>query len=321
MHQFLGRLLRMKWIKRILVAVLLLLLALGGLGLLAWHLKGSRPAWYPKDAPDPAAVRAAFTSVNTKLEGVQSWIADTSIYERSRNGSRNPVSTDPTTAPSKTFTITLSAAELNAFFSNWDKKFHWGDRLSKYVSNPVLVIQDNRLILAGEVKDADTVLSVHLEPRIDDKGMLHLEVVKVMGGMLPLPQAFWDRYRQKLTGAMENKIDQLREKARLHSDGSMNTEGIAVEMNDLLIHALNGEPAEPVLFLPQDMSHANNGLPVKLTDISMKDNAITMTVVPLSPDERQSLLKHIREGGDARQAAGKTSQKKLGAIPHRTDPA
>jgi hypothetical protein len=297
-----------KWIKRLLLAGVLVVLILVGLTTFAWHLKGSRPVWYPKGAPDRAAVEAAANRMNQKLAGVQGWIADTSIYERSRNGSRAPVSTDPTTAPAKDFALVLTADELNAFFSNWDKEFHWGDRFNKYVTDPVLVIQGNRLILAGEVKEADTVLSIHLEPKIDDKGMLHLEIVKVMGGMLPLPQSFWERYRQKLLGAMENKIDQQRTKARLHSDGSMNTEGIAVEMNDLLIHALNGEPADPVLFLPVAKG---SGLPVKVTDISVKDAAIRMTMVPLTPEERQTLLQHIRDGGDALQAQGKPDKSKV----------
>ena len=78
----------------------------------------------------------------------------------------------------------------------------WKDHYSAYVDDPVLVLQDNRLILAGTVKEMDTVVSVHFEPVLDADGKLRLNLVRVMGGKLPLPRAFWDGYRQKLCDAM-----------------------------------------------------------------------------------------------------------------------
>ena len=81
--------------------------------------------------------------------------------------------------------------------------------------------------------------------------------------------------------------------AAIADDGSMNHDAMVVEMNKLLLHALNDEPAEPVLFLRHDNLH-NNYMPVKLTNITIADKMIDLTVVPLSADERKELLQQIQ---------------------------
>jgi hypothetical protein len=113
---------------------------------------------------------------------------------------------------------------------------------------------------------------------------------------------------------LESKIDQERPRAKLNGDGSANKSFVIASMNEMLLHALNGEPAEPVLFLPHDPARFQNGLPVKLTDLKVKDKTITLTVVPLTPDERKDLLQRVREprprpnpavtesGGDGKRA-------------------
>src|SRR5580765_7702039 len=105
-----------KWLKRILIACGVLLLAGVGLMFGLNRLRHRRPDWYPANAPDPASIRAAVQSVKDKFAGVQGWAADTNAHERTQLSGRDPVATDSTTPPEKTKTISLTDAELNAFF-------------------------------------------------------------------------------------------------------------------------------------------------------------------------------------------------------------
>jgi len=307
-----------KWVKRILLAGLALVVVLVGLGIGMNVLRHRRPDWYPKDMPTREAIAAASKSVTQKVQGIQGWAAGSQAKEgRQRNG--NVVqSGDPDGDPEPSKTISFTEAELNAFFSQWGEQYHWGDKYSQFVTDPVLVIQDDRLIIAGTAKDLDTLVSVHLAPRLDEQGKLRLDVIRVMGGSLPLPRALWGGYIQRLGRAMEKRVAQERPKADIKPDGSANIHAVSAAMTELLQHALNGEPAEPVLFFPKDQQHAaKEGLPVRLTSVQAKDKTLTLTVVPLTSAEREALLKHIREpapkpvgdsakagdGGGARPAA------------------
>jgi hypothetical protein len=313
-----------KWTKRILIS----LAVLGVLGVAfmvgARHLQTSKPEWYPKGAPDPAAIAAAAKSMQNKLFRVQGWAASSRAKEtRAANGiptSQADIDGDP--APAET--ITFTGAEFNAFFARWDDDRKWSDRYKGHVSDPVLVLRDNRIILAATVKDMNSVVSAHFEPRLvpdpdskdpNDK-KLKLEVAGVASGRLWLPEFTWVGYRDKLVALMNRKIEQARPEVNIHPDGSANEAAVIVAMNTLLLHALNDEPAEPVLFLPHDQ--AKTGYPVKLTDVKVANDSITLTVVPLSARERTELLASLRKPS-GKPYAGTAKPEPRAAAGRRTD--
>lgn len=295
----------MKWIKRLLATLLVLVLLAAASGLVVHRLARSKPDWYPVKALDDATMRAASLSVEDKLAGVHNWASRTKGAELQQKSGIKPGMPGYEPAPDQAMRISLSEAELNALFAKWGEQMQWKGRYGQYVQDPVLVLQDNRIILAGNVKEADTLVSLHFEPKLDPDGELHLALVRVMGGKLPLPRSMYNGYVQKLSGAMESKLDQTRQSASLADDGSMNKEAAAAEMNKLLLHALNDEPADPILFLPHDSFHPNHAFPVKVTRVTVADKTIDLTVVPLTPDERTDLLQRIREPLD--KAAGETT--------------
>ena len=69
-------------------------------------------------------------------------------------------------------------------------------------------------------------------------------------------------------------------------------------MTELLSHSLNDEPAEPVLFLPDQIGHSPRSLPVVITDIKLADKVLTIVVEPMDSMRRSALLKHL-QGTDA----------------------
>ena len=59
----------------------------------------------------------------------------------------------------------------------------------------------------------------------------------------------------------------------------------------LMMHTFNHEPGDPVLYLP-----SGSGLvPAKLTQISVADQSITFTVIPLDERARNELIDRIRQ--------------------------
>lgn len=298
-----------KWIKRIIVAsVVLLALAVAGVVTLN-HLRNRRPDWYPSGAPDSAAIAAAARSMKDKFAGVTSWAAETHASERTQQSGREPVRTDPAAPPDRAKTVSLTAAELNAFFSQWDESQNWGDKYSQYLIDPVLVLQENRIILAARLKEIDTIASVHLEPRLDEGGQLHLTIAKIMGGSLPLPRAFWVGYRDKLGGMLRDKIEQERKHAEIAADGVANTHAVGASMNRLLLSALYDQPADPILFLPHDLSRLQkSAIPVKVSAVEVKDNTITLTIESLDAPQRKALLDRIRQPVEPKPDAVKTEK-------------
>ena len=65
-------------------------------------------------------------------------------------------------------------------------------------------------------------------------------------------------------------------------------------MSELLIDILNDRPAQPVLFLPYDMSNGRHSLPVKLIDVEIAKKTLVLEVQPLTPAERKELLVSLR---------------------------
>jgi hypothetical protein len=284
----------MKWIKRLLMAGALLVVLLASSAFLIHRQFRSRPDWYPVQLLDEASRSAATRSVEDKIIGMQNWALNTNANERNRKSGIRPDSPGYIPAPDPVKHISFSEAELNAFFFQWGDAMHWKDRYSEFIEDPVLALADNRIILGANVKELDTFVSVHFQPSIDSDGKLRLTLVKVMGGKLPLPRAFWNGYRHKLNDAMVAKVAQSQKRAAIADDGSMNHDAMVAEMNKLLLRALNDEPAEPVLFLRHDNSH-DNAMPVKLTHVAIADKTIDLTVIPLSAEERTALLRQIRE--------------------------
>src|SRR5205814_2471091 len=206
-----------------------------------------------------------------------------------------PATSAPATAPAPTtrrsLTVTCTEQELNAAFEKWETAYDWRDASGAYISDPRIVLHEGRLIVAGDVKDMGTLISLHFHPRVDDKGRLRFELERILGGRLPLPESAFDGYRDKLEQKVLASLPGLQRGAQFKPDGSANEKAVAACFAELLLHVLEREPAEPVLFLP-----ANQGacVPVKLTDVAIDGKSIALTVQLMSAQERKALLGEIR---------------------------
>jgi hypothetical protein len=295
----------MKWLKSLLriLALLAVLIAIGAA--VGWYLLRGTPTWYEVTKDDPAARQAAAVRAENELKRTIDWASSQQAEERAAihaargaSPSTGPATTQ-TTRPS--LTVTFSEQELNAAFEKWETAYGWRETYGSYIIDPRIVLHQGRFIVAGNVKDMNTLISLHFEPKVDPKGRLRFELARILGGRLPLPESAFDRYREKLEQKLKASLPALQRGAQIKPDGSANDNAVAATLGKLLLRVLDRRPGEAVIFLP-----ANQGsrVPVKVADVDIEGKSISLTVQLMTSQEREALLEHIREPYDTASEDG-----------------
>lgn len=277
------------------VALIMALIALfltGGFVL----LRGT-PAYYRQSRLSVEQRAQAATRAESKLSRMQNMAVDVHGADlQRRNGA-----TQPATEPGAT-TFSFTDDELNALFNKWAELHNWKDLMSRVVEEPMVVLQDGRIILAGKVtlKNLDTIVSIHFVPTITPDGRLDLKLAAILGGKLPLPRdTVISPMRDKLLKMMAQDIPVWQQNATFTKSGTLNDDAVKATLGQLLVRTLNDAPSEPVVFLWTGSAT----VPVKLTDISIANNTLSLTVVPLDPTERATLLAQIKQPMKIEQAS------------------
>jgi hypothetical protein len=291
-----------KILRRLLILVLVLLVVAVAPSMFAWKWAHTVPTWYPRTTADPVARAAAANQMDQKL---------IAMYRDARESARESEirslhaasGAPPATAPSGLVKIELTEEEINAFLAKWEQKFGWKERVSSFLTDPVIVLEDNEIILAGTVKEWDTLMSLHFEVGLEKDGKLSLKLARVMAGTLPLPRSYFNGYTQKLVNAISNKVSQMRSEADIDASGCANGPAVSLAMAELLEHSLQDEPSDPVLFLPERIGHNSRSLPVNVTGVSIANKTLSLTLEPMTVEQREALLHHLRGPADTTETA------------------
>jgi len=290
-----------KIFRRILLAAAVLLtvkLAAVSVGMLLFR---GTPEWYHPRHMDAQVREKAAQSATNKLATIHNEAARLRRDERMAERSNHP-----STMPSEPIVVSFTEDELNAFFDKWAGFNEWKSKYERYVTDPVILLDEGRLILAARVKDLNTVASLHFAPRITEAGELDFELVRILGGNLPLPEMVLSRHQTRLRAALMSRLPGWRRTASMDSAGAPNLSAVAAEMSTMALDMLSHEPADPVLFLPLvDASLKARSVPVWLTGVQIENHTLTMQVRPMNAAERDALLKRIREGPPMQQASGR----------------
>ena len=279
-----------KWIKSLMLLVALLLVAILAVVYGSFRLFKGAPDWYHRSTVSIAQREILARRAFNKFADIQNAAALARRDEIAGQAASSP----STPAP---IVVSFSDDELNAFFEKWANYANWKSNYDRYVQDPLIILQDGHLILAGQVLDLDAVVSLELDPRIDSDGQLDLHLDRVLAGRLPLPRILIGPYKARLTATLRENLPRWRHFAATDSDGTANSALISASMARLFIHTLDHTSADPILFLPLVESHAN--VPVRVCDVKVEDHNLTMTVLPLSGAERDALVKRVKndEGG------------------------
>jgi hypothetical protein len=296
-----------QWKKPLLLGVLAIVAVAVTLASVAIMLFRAAPTWYRPLAMDPQRREAAAQRATNKLAMIQNEAARLRRDERLAERAASTSTTSPATlaAPGRPITVSFTEDELNAFFDKWAVWNDWKSKYQRYIEDPVVLLDDGRIVIAAKVRDMNTVASLHFEPRVTEDGLLNLRLVRILGGKLPLPEAVLSKYRTRLSDAMAQNLPRWQRTAAIDSGGTPNASAVAAAMGRLALHVLEHEPADPVLFLPLvDANLRPRSVAVRLTDVRIEDRTLTLTVEPMSGAQRAELLKRIREGSPVASASG-----------------
>jgi hypothetical protein len=280
----------------LLVAVLAVLSAVG-----VTLFKGTPDFYRPRPAQTAAQRETSAQAAENKIIDARNWAALLRADQTRAAVARQQGSTTiPAARAESSHLIEFSQAELDALMDKWSTLYNWREKYDAYVEDPQVILRDGKLILAARVKDLGAVASFQFAPSVDAQGKLHLDLVRVAGGRLPLPDAVWAHWRDQVVQSLRRQMPQWRQGARIDSAGSANFPAMAATLSRLLFATADRKAAEPILFLP--LAEHAQAVPVKVAEVRITDDKLTLLVEPLSADERLVLLDRIR-ASDSQGAA------------------
>lgn len=276
-------------LKYVLLAVAVLLLGLIVTALVGLHFARGVPDFYRAfrwTAKERSAINQR--AVN-KLVAIKNLATERRAAElRLKNG--RPA--DPTTLPSHV-TVTFTEDELNAFIHHNAGIYRdLSDKISQYIAEPGIFFRDGCVILAGDLKDAGTIISLYFEPKIDEQGQLRLRLARTTAGRLSLPRSIVSAKFQKLEESIHTKLPQWKREAQLDDTGGANRSMAAAAMSELLLAALNDRPAPAVLFIPYD-EQAKSLVPVRIVNVKIEKQSLTITLATMDRPEREKLFDEV----------------------------
>ena len=285
----------MKWMKRILIAVLVLLFfGTAFLGTTYWLAK-RKPAWYKPPALSSRELEAAANRALSKMIALQNVANRSAAVDSSRQWRQSTgASTLPVDPP---LTITFTQDELTAFVTQWSQLN--SNRVDKYITGPQFVLEEGQIIFAGHLTDLDQLGVLRLQPRIDESGQLHLEIAGVSAGSLPVPESMVLKRLAPSEALLRKWLPAWQQSAKIAADGA-NKDAEKAAMTKLLLNTLHHQPSPAVVYLPIE-SHKT--VPMKLTHVAVGAGTLTLTVIPLTEEIRKVTLQNLREPIDTATAA------------------
>ena len=120
-------------------------------------------------------------------------------------------------------------------------------------------------------------------------------MVGILGGKLPLPRdTVIGPMRDRVIKQIAQTLPAYQQRADVTQEGAVNGDGVKALLCEMLLQTLNDQPAAPVVCLPL-FSRGNRMSPFKVTNVSIVDNTLSFTVMPMNASERTELLTQIKQ--------------------------
>jgi hypothetical protein len=283
----------MKWIKRLLILIGVVLTAMIAVGLGGLYLYRAAPPWYGRGFLTVIQSKDAANRADQTLLDVFSWAASAQAQEIRRMHHK----IDPHEPPIGAKTVTFDEQEINSFVLSWQSSIQSTRHrdLSSYFSGGRLILQDDAVILAGQSAEFDTVVSADFAPSIDDQGKLLFPLEQVRAGRLPIPRFLISDRLQRLHALLAQQLRDCQRTANIDPTLTANSSAVAAGWVRLLLCALDNQPDEAVIFIPVDMNDLRRALPVKLTAVTVAQGSITLTLEPISMADRIDILTRLKD--------------------------
>jgi hypothetical protein len=286
----------MRFLKR-LFRILVVVLILGAIGLgVMFYLSHRTPDGYAplrltQAERDAARKRVELQKLPQLLNLASQSQANASAAHRA--GERGAPVPAAATQPLAPVTVTFTQDEINA--SVWKHTEGYKGTYEKYVTGPYFVLEEGSVILMGTVAEFGRVASAYFEPAVDQKGMLRFDLASIKVGSLPLPEAVLAKKRAAIETSLRAQLPKWQQSAAIDATGVVNDNARAAALAKFVLHIFNHEPSPAVIFLSKDITDWKNTFPLRLTKVTVEKGALTITVQPMTADERAALLKEIRQ--------------------------
>jgi uncharacterized protein YpmS len=284
----------LKRLFRILVAVLIL----GAIGLgVLYHMSKRLPGGYtPRLLSQTQRDEAEKRVLLQKLPQLTNLASQLHAQGSSTARAQSRGDAPPAAATEKLDPVTVSFTQDEINASLWKGIEQYKSNYERYVVDPYVVLEDNAIVLMGTVPEFDRVASAYFEPRLDDQGMLRCDLTSLKVGALPLPEGLFAKHRAKVENALRARLPEWQRKATIEPSGLTNADARAAALGKIVLQILNRQPSPAVLFIPKDYDKPTKGsVPVRLTKVAVQKEALTITVEPMTLDQRTALLEKIRE--------------------------
>jgi uncharacterized protein YpmS len=282
----------------------LLIVAGGAIWGTSYAMLRRTPEWYQPDTSTPEQRSKAARAFQDVLTSIHNWGGRHHAIAVNAKLSANPSTGDSATSrqaqallaekPNEAFEISFTDTELNAFFDTWENTHDRRAWFEQYVINPRLVLRENQLILVGKVKESSLIVSLVFEPKLTSDGKLNLNLTNVFGGVLPMPDAMWAGQRSAIENTLRSKLPAYQKGAAITAEGVANGDAGSAAMNQMLLATLQYKPTSAVIFVPLDVMHLSQNLPVKITTVAIHDHTLQMTAEQMSEEEREAFLKDLK---------------------------
>jgi hypothetical protein len=104
---------------------------------------------------------------------------------------------------------------------------------------------------------------------------------------------WWDQ-RQGVEDALKNKLPIYQQGAAISPEGLANGDAGSAAMNQLLLATLNYKASNAVIFVPIELEHLSQSLPVKISALAIHDHTVEMTAQAMNAEERDALLNKLK---------------------------
>jgi len=282
----------MKWFKRFLMFIACLVVMLVVVSSCSVYMLKKDPEWATRPPMTPQMRDEAVARAQTQFSRVEDLATSLRAYEARRQKAIRDGTTLPSDELPKPVTLRLTEDELNAVFQTFSRARGWDQDLKQYMSDPTIILQKDNLILGGRLNELHVVASAYFNTSIDDNGQFRLDLVRVLGGKLPLPDMIFDKYRKTLVGGLQRRLPPLQNAAKIDPRGVPNDSTVQASLTKLLLQSIQHQPSEPVFFLP--LLTAKGTVPVRLADVQVTEQHIQMTIAPMSEAERSEMLERLK---------------------------
>jgi hypothetical protein len=189
--------------------------------------------------------------------------------------------------------VDFSQDQVNSLIDRWGEMGDWRAGYQKYIEEPVIIFQKDRIILAGLSKDLGTVVSLHFATNIDAEGNLNLTLERVLGGNLPMPESMYARYRDKLARGLATKLVSWQRRAALRPDGTVNDDAVVAGMAKMLLGGLTRQAADPYIFLPNAPT-GPGAVPMRIMKFDVQKGQASLTIHSLNTAERAAMIEQLK---------------------------